>query len=927
MLVNNPSFVKHLRINKERLPSEYERLLAVEAKQLASQYFKELKNTNRTALSAAVTSNEVRPAVDRMTSESTDTEQTFESHLQPLGGIPGILSRGRSFSSVTSFSNDTVEITSPVDSSTGFEDSAAKGTRTLPKRSSRAVQPLYARAKPRRSRRKPNTQRSIAVTPPRIVARSENTTQNESTSYDQKREQGTKSYSRDAVSPLKPATRIERDSATEVAVHGTAPAHKGVSTREFLDPIGYLLIQRELHGMTPVRAQRGQSSFKAVASSYFEDCFVRQSEWTDCSGTILSLTWTSPSAFICGAVAHSDCNHMQYNKPGNLLLGSVNHDTLRAYPDHRLIRPIVSAAQNESNSLEAMRQTQDPWMYSPVVATAHSEKNGYTFTASFDKTVKIWTLTESGSSMKLQGTWVHDDKVNFVAASPHHDRVATASQSMSNAVRVYSLDEDAISESAYDQYCGNKASVQAEEVQRREKWAYYPSTIQWGRAECVKHLLLVGWSPRSDSGDDCDIPDEKRNTGELCLWDILDSSRVPITSAHLQNVFEVIWHPTQPCFLAATSPAGNFDADVTKTQIRLFGQNSYGSFLNNRTFDCPAWDVNELTIMPTSPFEYFITVSCTDRRTYVYDSKRGDAPIHILQHGNSLDEPENEDSGVKFACWGNSPDRFYTGSSDGELIAWNVKAPVGGAHVRTLLRLTGGIYAGSFSKDFSKLIIGDDTGKVHLLAIDDSDLLDPTLEVGDLSLSRMTPDNLVPVKFNRPKLVIPHPEPPPPNADNINIMQDGELSTLQISSRYLERGQLRLFPNSEFPRARKAIYQGPNYSETLLYRFEAHEDYDSTQPLLAKFLEKQQFIVDEQSYRKEQIQEKEKELRLQTIRPPRIPWQEQKAHRANINLDLDFRNLSLSTQRSFNRERVEFEGDFVFDYELMPSDQHVFLGG
>jgi WD40 repeat protein len=247
-----------------------------------------------------------------------------------------------------------------------------------------------------------------------------------------------------------------------------------------------------------------------------------------------------------------------------------------------------------------MRRTQDPWIYSPVVSSAYSEKTGLTFTASFDKTVKVWSLARDGSSMELKGSWEHDDRVNIVAASPHHDRVATASASMSNAVRVYNLDEEAISYSSYDEYCGNKASEQAGEVHRRETWAYFPSTMQWGIADRVKYLLLVGWSPRSDSGDDEDIAAGKRNTGELCLWNSLDSSRVPVHSARSQNVFEVIWHPTQPSFLVASSPSGSYDADTVKTQIRLFGLNATGGFVNNRTFDCPAWDINELTIMYVS---------------------------------------------------------------------------------------------------------------------------------------------------------------------------------------------------------------------------------------------------------------------------------------------------------------------------------------
>jgi hypothetical protein len=110
-------------------------------------------------------------------------------------------------------------------------------------------------------------------------------------------------------------------------------------------------------------------------------------------------------------------------------------------------------------------------------------------------------------------------------------------------------------------------------------------------------MLLVGYSPRSLTSHEIDIPEDKRNTGELCLWNVDDGSRVSISSARTQNVFEVLWHPTQPIFLAATSPCGAFEPSETKTQIRLFAQNELGTFMHIKALDCPAFDINELTIM------------------------------------------------------------------------------------------------------------------------------------------------------------------------------------------------------------------------------------------------------------------------------------------------------------------------------------------
>ena len=360
--------------------------------------------------------------------------------------------------------------------------------------------------------------------------------------------------------------------------------------------ISMLLRQRETWGMAPVMICRGQKSFETKISSYLEDSLDCQSEWTNCCGDISAVSWTSENAFICGATAHSDNHNMQYNKPGNLAVGSSSFDTLKAVADHRIRRPVINIAENAVNALDSMRQTQDPWLYTSVVSTSYSEITECAFTASFDRTVKVWAVSEDGSSMNLLGSWEHDGKVNFVVTSENHKRVATASDVSNDAIRVYNFDESNIPDTPFDTYNGEKAKEQALELRRRDTWAYFPATIQWGRAELVKDLLLVGYSPRSVTGNETDIPDEKRNSGELCLWNASEGCRVPISSAKTQNVFEVIWHPRQPMFLAATSPCGTFEPE-TKTQVRLFGLNELGAFVIIKTLDCPGSDINELTLM------------------------------------------------------------------------------------------------------------------------------------------------------------------------------------------------------------------------------------------------------------------------------------------------------------------------------------------
>ncbi|KAI9647419.1 hypothetical protein NHQ30_003804 [Ciborinia camelliae] len=706
-------------------------------------------------------------------------------------------------------------------------------------------------------------------------------------------------------------TAFLRDAAAgEVSINArTLTVGPKRSSRQFSS----LLRQREMHGLAPVRSCSGQRSYIREINSSLEDSLQRKVEWTDCCGDIWAISWTSSDAFICGATAHSDNHNMQYNKPGNLVVGSVEKETLDAIPDHRIVRPIVNASENAENALDSMRQTQDPWLYTSISAISHSQKSGLSFTASFDGTVKVWRVSPSdtGSSMDILGTWAHEGKVNFVATSEHHDRVATASDVSNNAVRVYRLDESNVNDSAFDTYNGEKAAEQAQEVHMNDSWAYYPATVQWGKAKSVSHLLLVGYSPRSISNDEVDIPEEKRNSGELCLWDTFNGSRVPIASARTQNVFEVVWHPTKPEFIAATSPCGSFKSE-TRTQIRLFAartdKDDYTAFYPIRVLDCPALDINELTIMPNSPLQCYVTASCTDGNTYVWDTGAiGDDAIHVLPHGESLDNPYHDlprevaDTGVKFAAWGKTSDRFYTGASDGRVKAWDIQRPRGKAFVREVLAASGGIGAGAFSSDFSKLIIGDATGKVHLLtrSEDDPELENPDFGESHDSLRVQTRKQKHDLPHLRgPRLIKHHPEPVPPDEYATQDFETG----LQISGHLISQGYITINPDQAI-----GAVQGPNYHELGLYRFDAHIDQDGSKALLPYYQARQRHDL---------------QINMAPDPLPTLPVLTQSsdlvAHMRNLSLNFEFSELEPETRRQLLMDGAQLEADDNFEYEMGP---------
>ena len=304
-----------------------------------------------------------------------------------------------------------------------------------------------------------------------------------------------------------------------------------------------------------------------------------------------------------------------------------------------------------------------------------------------------------------------------------------------------------------------------------------------------------------------------------------------------------------------------------------------------------------------------MTASCTDGNTYVWDTARGDdTPIHILSHGGelgtlttkfytdlgteSLDNPLHDlprdiaDTGVKFASWGATCDRFYTGSSDGKVKAWDVQAPFGKAYVGELLAASGGVSAGAFSKDFSRLLIGDATGKVHLLGIKPEE--DGIAKwVSTMPLRR------------RPKLLIPHLEPPaPPNYESAI-----EESGCEISRQFVRSGHIILHPSPLV-----GAIQGPNYLDTGLFRTEAHEDQDGFKPLSKEWQDRQHHSV---TYRT-------KPLRVERL--PHLKSSNLAGHLANMSLDFDLSKLSLATRQMLKKDQVDldFKDEYLYEYEELP---------
>jgi hypothetical protein len=270
--------------------------------------------------------------------------------------------------------------------------------------------------------------------------------------------------------------------------------------------------------------------------------------------------------------------------------------------------------------------------------------------------------------------------------------------------------------------------------------------------------------------------------GHLGLWKIEESE---ISSRKLspdsQNIFDIKWHPSMARFVTASTPGLASSARLprgNRSVVRIYEYDVTGDkFTATTEFPCPALDINEVTLCPMSTA--YVTASCTDGSTYVWDNRNPGQILHKLQHGSSSIplghdcDREISDFGVRVALWGGTMEQLYTGGSDCYLKQWDIRRSPEDVLVTNTARFENGVVSGALSEDKSQLLIGDYGGGIHVLS--SGPCADPDVTDFDFDYA---------------------PEPEPPSNDKDGITLANEL---------LSSGQLTMHP-------RYGAVQGPNYT-------------------------------------------------------------------------------------------------------------------
>ncbi|KAJ5512993.1 hypothetical protein N7463_002545 [Penicillium fimorum] len=455
--------------------------------------------------------------------------------------------------------------------------------------------------------------------------------------------------------------------------------------------------------------------------------------WQGASGDLLVLAWSPDGTqFAAGAAAKSDEHNMQYNQANNLLLGDLQCNLLKEIPDHWIPRPTSSPVD-------------DPRLFMSVNNMQWIGNRLYT--ASFDKTVKIWDV-ESLPNVSCTHTLQHESRVAVMSVSKFDPNIlATGTESIlvwdtrdpeNLTSTLLPIDRDA---------------------RYKPNFELSSTALAWGHTPSTKEFLAGGLA---EPGED---PIYK---GHLGLWRARESAFETIRIAsNSQNVFDIKWHSSLPIF-ATASPEDPHNARIkgigitTKSIVRVFSlncdlQKRVSSIMG---FSCPALDVNEVSFCPLDSSGTYVTASCTDGKTYVWDNRKGDRILHELQHKAPLNPIDHQrsremaDVGVRVALWGSSMDQFYTGASDGVLKRWDIRRSPEDVLVENVASFDEEIMCAAFTEDQSHLLVGGSGGGVHVLS--SGPCSDPNLTTFD---------------FER----APEPEKPSDSASNSGVLAGNQL--------------------------------------------------------------------------------------------------------------------------------------------------------
>lgn len=474
----------------------------------------------------------------------------------------------------------------------------------------------------------------------------------------------------------------------------------------YVESTNSMLRQREIGSHSRRGWQKATKAVTYQTRNKMMDTLGPLASWTGASSDIHTVSWSQDGErFAAGAVAVTDRDSMQYNRPNNLLVGNLGDSTIHELAEHSVDREKTDGG---ANSTHAMFVSQDPKLYTTVTSVAFAPSGKLMYSAGYDESVCIWHLDPAPAQPSLGAKLIHKGEVEMMVVNDHFEgMLATAAKRTSGApIKLLTLNEDDPSDIT-------KHNFHSEKAMSRSHLNILPQALQFEPR--YGGLLLAGFGANAKTDGSFDL------TGDLCLWDIETQAQIPIHGSN-KYVFDIAFNTNRrymPLFAAGCVASTNVNRG-TRSVIRLYSEN-VDKYTCPLEIECSALDINDVVWCPQD--EHLIAAGCTDGRVYVWDMRIPDNPLMTLSHGHSLmplqDDIHHErtDTGIRFLSWGDDSTRLYSGSSDGVVKVWDVTRSAEDTFIKNLITLDSGIMAGAFSPDFSKLVLGEVNGSVNVLDV------------------------------------------------------------------------------------------------------------------------------------------------------------------------------------------------------------------
>ena len=447
---------------------------------------------------------------------------------------------------------------------------------------------------------------------------------------------------------------------------------------------------RKHHQVRSLRALQGKS----------KKSFEYWKSWNGTSHDVMLGSWSADGLkYAVGSTALIDLHTSQYNRPNNLLIGHLVTNTLTELPHHWTRRP------------KPCDPSLDRRLFQPLSAVkwAADGFEGDLITAGYDRKVRIWD-TSNVSDIRHLRSIKHDHKITDMALSdPSIGMVLTGTDVADRGLRMLKYDQ------VKEMWLSSLLCLTEVPLSTNGAFHYSTTSLQFGPSSITNDYFTAGFSRDSTN----ELPLWPVIEGALQLWRLVPTGIIPLKlQPSSQNVFDIAWHSTKPYIATATvAPLTERRKNRVRSVVRIYQPSQARKLIE---YDCPAADINNVMFCPFD--DNYITASATDGCTYVWDYRNPAHILHHLRHGEPISELPHDrprevaDVGVRVSVWNDKQSTLYTGGSDGILKEWDIKKSPEDAFLQDITHLQAEVTAGSLSPDGSNMLLGDASGRIHLLS-------------------------------------------------------------------------------------------------------------------------------------------------------------------------------------------------------------------